>query len=168
MNYFYMWKRMCSLSFCSFAFTQEELQANLDLIQTYRLHIAQDINQDNLQLFLTSYNRYRILICLLDSVLFLCPSCSIDLLPYILFYWYFSVGSYVLSVALQLLSGAKLSLVPGWPFQTSLGLLSRHTANLPQIPFSGNGYWGSSSWHDTWHARVLEPACMIVFWMSWL
>uniref|UniRef100_A0A8B9CQT9 Protein NDRG2 n=1 Tax=Anser brachyrhynchus TaxID=132585 RepID=A0A8B9CQT9_9AVES len=41
-------------------FGHEELQANLDLIQTYRLHIAQDINQDNLQLFLTSYNRYRI------------------------------------------------------------------------------------------------------------
>lgn len=38
---------------------QEELQANLDLIQTYRLHIAQDINQENLQLFLSSYNRYR-------------------------------------------------------------------------------------------------------------
>ncbi|XP_022350191.1 protein NDRG3 isoform X4 [Enhydra lutris kenyoni] len=33
-------------------FGQEELQANLDLIQTYRLHIAQDINQENLQLFL--------------------------------------------------------------------------------------------------------------------
>uniref|UniRef100_A0AAF6Z747 Protein NDRG2 n=1 Tax=Bos taurus TaxID=9913 RepID=A0AAF6Z747_BOVIN len=37
-------------------FGQEELQANLDLIQTYRLHIAQDINQENLQLFLGSYN----------------------------------------------------------------------------------------------------------------
>ncbi|KAM9067544.1 protein NDRG3 isoform 3-T3 [Sarcophilus harrisii] len=40
-------------------FGQEELQANLDLIQTYRLHIAQDINQDNLQLFLGSYNSRR-------------------------------------------------------------------------------------------------------------
>nr|XP_056723543.1 protein NDRG3 [Euleptes europaea] len=40
-------------------FGQEELQANLDLIQTYRLHIAQDINQENLQLFLTSYNSRR-------------------------------------------------------------------------------------------------------------
>ena len=39
-------------------FGQEELQANLDLIQTYRLHIAQDINQENLQLFLGSYNGY--------------------------------------------------------------------------------------------------------------
>ncbi|XP_030894110.1 protein NDRG3-like, partial [Leptonychotes weddellii] len=38
---------------------QEELQANLDLIQTYRLHIAQDINQENLQLFLGSYNGRR-------------------------------------------------------------------------------------------------------------
>ncbi|KAK2489747.1 hypothetical protein MC885_014767, partial [Smutsia gigantea] len=37
----------------------EELQANLDLIQTYRLHIAQDINQENLQLFLGSYNGRR-------------------------------------------------------------------------------------------------------------
>ena len=37
-------------------FGQEELQANLDLIQTYRLHIAQDISQENLQLFLSSYN----------------------------------------------------------------------------------------------------------------
>ncbi|XP_078508362.1 protein NDRG3-like isoform X1 [Lissotriton helveticus] len=37
-------------------FGYEELQANLDLIQTYKLHIAQDINQDNLQHFLTSYN----------------------------------------------------------------------------------------------------------------
>ncbi|XP_071067800.1 protein NDRG3 isoform X6 [Dasypus novemcinctus] len=40
-------------------FGQEELQANLDLIQTYRLHIAQDINQENLQLFLNSYNGRR-------------------------------------------------------------------------------------------------------------
>ncbi|XP_049724680.1 protein NDRG3 isoform X2 [Elephas maximus indicus] len=40
-------------------FGQEELQANMDLIQTYRLHIAQDINQENLQLFLSSYNGRR-------------------------------------------------------------------------------------------------------------
>ncbi|KAM6242725.1 protein NDRG3 isoform 1-T1 [Spheniscus humboldti] len=40
-------------------FGHEELQANLDLIQTYRLHIAQDINQENLQMFLTSYNSRR-------------------------------------------------------------------------------------------------------------
>ncbi|XP_058535903.1 protein NDRG3 isoform X2 [Ochotona princeps] len=40
-------------------FGQDELQANLDLIQTYRLHIAQDINQENLQLFLGSYNGRR-------------------------------------------------------------------------------------------------------------
>ncbi|KAL8179292.1 UNVERIFIED_CONTAM: Protein ndrg3 [Gekko kuhli] len=43
----------------SHLFGQEELQANLDLIQTYRLHIAQDINQENLQLFLSSYNSRR-------------------------------------------------------------------------------------------------------------
>uniref|UniRef100_A0A0D9S8M6 Uncharacterized protein n=1 Tax=Chlorocebus sabaeus TaxID=60711 RepID=A0A0D9S8M6_CHLSB len=40
-------------------FGPEELRANLDLIQTYRMHIAQDINQDNLQLFLNSYNGRR-------------------------------------------------------------------------------------------------------------
>ncbi|KAM4692379.1 protein NDRG3 isoform 2-T2 [Rhinophrynus dorsalis] len=37
-------------------FGYEELQSNLDLIQTYRLHIAQDINQENLQLFVDAYN----------------------------------------------------------------------------------------------------------------
>ncbi|KAM4623112.1 protein NDRG3 isoform 2-T3 [Discoglossus pictus] len=37
-------------------FGYDELQSNLDLIQTYRLHIAQDINQDNLQLFVNTYN----------------------------------------------------------------------------------------------------------------
>ncbi|XP_066479507.1 protein NDRG3 isoform X2 [Tiliqua scincoides] len=40
-------------------FGHDELQANLELIQTYRLHIGQDINQDNLQLFVTSYNGRR-------------------------------------------------------------------------------------------------------------
>ncbi|XP_042320646.1 protein NDRG3 isoform X2 [Sceloporus undulatus] len=40
-------------------FGHEELQANLELIQTYRLHIAQDINQENLQLFVTAYNSRR-------------------------------------------------------------------------------------------------------------
>uniref|UniRef100_A0A2K5IBU7 Uncharacterized protein n=1 Tax=Colobus angolensis palliatus TaxID=336983 RepID=A0A2K5IBU7_COLAP len=40
-------------------FGPEELQANLDLIQAYRMHIAQDINQYNLQLFLNSYNGRR-------------------------------------------------------------------------------------------------------------
>ncbi|KAM4689429.1 protein NDRG3-like [Discoglossus pictus] len=37
-------------------FSFDELQSNLDLVQTYRLHIAQDINQDNLQLFVDAYN----------------------------------------------------------------------------------------------------------------
>ncbi|KAJ8407984.1 hypothetical protein AAFF_G00262120 [Aldrovandia affinis] len=37
-------------------FSTEELTDNLEIIQTYRLHIAQDINQDNLALFCTSYN----------------------------------------------------------------------------------------------------------------
>lgn len=36
---------------------KDELTQNQELIQTYRLHIAQDINQDNLSLFCTSYNR---------------------------------------------------------------------------------------------------------------
>ncbi|XP_066558554.1 protein NDRG3 isoform X2 [Amia ocellicauda] len=40
-------------------FSHEELQDNQELIQTYRLHIAQDINQDNLNLFCTSYNGRR-------------------------------------------------------------------------------------------------------------
>uniref|UniRef100_A0A8C9LIU1 Protein NDRG3 n=1 Tax=Piliocolobus tephrosceles TaxID=591936 RepID=A0A8C9LIU1_9PRIM len=40
-------------------FGPEELQANLDLIQAYRMHLAEDINQDNLQLFLNSYNGCR-------------------------------------------------------------------------------------------------------------
>lgn len=34
---------------------QDELTDNQELIQTYRLHIAQDINQDNLALFYGSY-----------------------------------------------------------------------------------------------------------------
>lgn len=36
-------------------FSQDELTDNQELIQTYRLHIAQDINQDNLALFCGSY-----------------------------------------------------------------------------------------------------------------
>ncbi|KAJ4927415.1 hypothetical protein JOQ06_015146 [Pogonophryne albipinna] len=39
-------------------FSADELSDNLELIQTYRLHIAQDINQDNLALFCGSY-QYR-------------------------------------------------------------------------------------------------------------
>uniref|UniRef100_A0A8I6ALQ5 Protein NDRG3 n=1 Tax=Rattus norvegicus TaxID=10116 RepID=A0A8I6ALQ5_RAT len=40
-------------------FGQEELKTNLELIQSYRLQIAQDINQGNLELFLRSYDRRR-------------------------------------------------------------------------------------------------------------
>ncbi|XP_064420485.1 protein NDRG3b isoform X2 [Latimeria chalumnae] len=40
-------------------FSHDELEANQELIQTYRLHIAQDINQENLQLFFNSYNSRR-------------------------------------------------------------------------------------------------------------
>uniref|UniRef100_A0AAR2KX30 Protein NDRG2 n=1 Tax=Pygocentrus nattereri TaxID=42514 RepID=A0AAR2KX30_PYGNA len=41
-------------------FSTDELGENQEIIQTYRLHIAQDINQDNLALFWNSYNRYAI------------------------------------------------------------------------------------------------------------
>ncbi|KAJ8257840.1 hypothetical protein GJAV_G00190300 [Gymnothorax javanicus] len=37
-------------------FSTDELTENKEIIQTYRLHIAQDINQENLALFCTSYN----------------------------------------------------------------------------------------------------------------
>ncbi|XP_048464492.1 ER degradation-enhancing alpha-mannosidase-like protein 2 [Rhincodon typus] len=40
-------------------FSSEELETNLELIQTYRLHISQDINQENLHLFVNSYNSRR-------------------------------------------------------------------------------------------------------------
>ncbi|XP_076860638.1 protein NDRG3a isoform X2 [Brachyhypopomus gauderio] len=40
-------------------FSPEELTENQELIQTYRLHISQDINQDNLTLFCASYNARR-------------------------------------------------------------------------------------------------------------
>ncbi|XP_023654510.1 protein NDRG3b isoform X1 [Paramormyrops kingsleyae] len=40
-------------------FSTDELTNNEEIIQTYRLHIAQDINQDNLALFYTSYNSRR-------------------------------------------------------------------------------------------------------------
>lgn len=41
--------------FLRFYLQQDELTDNQELIQTYRLHIAQDINQDNLALFCGSY-----------------------------------------------------------------------------------------------------------------
>uniref|UniRef100_A0A3P8XJE5 Protein NDRG3 n=1 Tax=Esox lucius TaxID=8010 RepID=A0A3P8XJE5_ESOLU len=40
-------------------FSTDELTENQELIQTYRLHIAQDINQDNLALFCASYDSRR-------------------------------------------------------------------------------------------------------------
>uniref|UniRef100_A0A665VNT2 Protein NDRG2 n=1 Tax=Echeneis naucrates TaxID=173247 RepID=A0A665VNT2_ECHNA len=40
-------------------FSTDELTENQELIQTYRLHIAQDINQDNLALFCGSYHYRR-------------------------------------------------------------------------------------------------------------
>ncbi|XP_023850620.1 protein NDRG3-like isoform X3 [Salvelinus sp. IW2-2015] len=40
-------------------FSTDELTDNQELVQTYRLHIAQDINQDNLALFCASYNGRR-------------------------------------------------------------------------------------------------------------
>uniref|UniRef100_A0AAQ5ZBV9 Protein NDRG3 n=1 Tax=Amphiprion ocellaris TaxID=80972 RepID=A0AAQ5ZBV9_AMPOC len=46
------------LYFSILLFCLDELTDNQELIQTYRLHIAQDINQDNLALFCGSY-QYR-------------------------------------------------------------------------------------------------------------
>uniref|UniRef100_A0A674EHW3 Protein NDRG2 n=1 Tax=Salmo trutta TaxID=8032 RepID=A0A674EHW3_SALTR len=40
-------------------FSDDELSDNQEITQTYRLHIAQDINQDNLALFCNSYNSRR-------------------------------------------------------------------------------------------------------------
>ncbi|XP_062871068.1 protein NDRG3b isoform X2 [Trichomycterus rosablanca] len=40
-------------------FSTDELTDNQEIIQTYRLHIAQDMNQDNLALFCNSYNSRR-------------------------------------------------------------------------------------------------------------
>ncbi|XP_060749804.1 protein NDRG3b isoform X3 [Tachysurus vachellii] len=40
-------------------FSTDELTENQEIIQTYRLHIAQDMNQDNLALFCNSYNSRR-------------------------------------------------------------------------------------------------------------
>lgn len=45
----------CSCFLFSLPSLQDELTENQELIQTYRLHIAQDINQDNLALFCGSY-----------------------------------------------------------------------------------------------------------------
>ncbi|TRY66518.1 hypothetical protein DNTS_015898, partial [Danionella cerebrum] len=46
----------CAEGWIDWAASKEELTDNQELIQTYRLHIAQDINQDNLALFCGSYN----------------------------------------------------------------------------------------------------------------
>ncbi|KTF81210.1 hypothetical protein cypCar_00003032 [Cyprinus carpio] len=48
-------------------FSTEELTDNQELIQTYRLHIAQDINQDNLALFCGSYNACPALLVVGDT-----------------------------------------------------------------------------------------------------
>uniref|UniRef100_A0AAQ4RTX3 Ndrg family member 3a n=1 Tax=Gasterosteus aculeatus aculeatus TaxID=481459 RepID=A0AAQ4RTX3_GASAC len=50
-------------------FSTDELTDNQELIQTYRLHIAQDINQDNLALFCGSYQYKKspVNICLLRT-----------------------------------------------------------------------------------------------------
>uniref|UniRef100_A0AAY4CEG3 Protein NDRG3 n=1 Tax=Denticeps clupeoides TaxID=299321 RepID=A0AAY4CEG3_9TELE len=44
-------------------FSADELTENQEIIQTYRLHIAQDMNQENLALFCNSYNRSYVLLC---------------------------------------------------------------------------------------------------------
>uniref|UniRef100_A0A8C2E2I6 Protein NDRG3-like n=1 Tax=Cyprinus carpio TaxID=7962 RepID=A0A8C2E2I6_CYPCA len=48
-------------------FSTDELTENQEIIQTYRLHIAQDINQDNLALFCHSYNRCPALLIVGDT-----------------------------------------------------------------------------------------------------
>ncbi|OBS58448.1 hypothetical protein A6R68_10413, partial [Neotoma lepida] len=49
----------CAKGWIDWAASKEELRTNLELIQSYRLRIAQDINQGNLELFLRSYDRRR-------------------------------------------------------------------------------------------------------------
>uniref|UniRef100_A0A671KU84 Protein NDRG3-like n=1 Tax=Sinocyclocheilus anshuiensis TaxID=1608454 RepID=A0A671KU84_9TELE len=44
------------VKFCMFVLCGKLLNKNQEIIQTYRLHIARDINQDNLALFCHSYN----------------------------------------------------------------------------------------------------------------
>uniref|UniRef100_A0A9R1SDK5 Ndrg family member 3b n=2 Tax=Cyprinus carpio TaxID=7962 RepID=A0A9R1SDK5_CYPCA len=48
-------------------FSTDELTENQEIIQTYRLHIAQDINPDNLALFCHSYNRCPALLIVGDT-----------------------------------------------------------------------------------------------------
>lgn len=42
---------------CVCVCVQEELTENKEIVQTYRLHISQDIPQDNLALFYSIYER---------------------------------------------------------------------------------------------------------------
>uniref|UniRef100_A0A4W4FEY8 Protein NDRG3 n=1 Tax=Electrophorus electricus TaxID=8005 RepID=A0A4W4FEY8_ELEEL len=48
-------------------FSTEELTENQEIVQTYRLHIAQDINQDNLALFFHSYDMCPVLLVVGDT-----------------------------------------------------------------------------------------------------
>ncbi|NP_001008146.1 protein NDRG1 [Xenopus tropicalis] len=43
----------------SHLFSKDEVHSNHELVETYRQHIVQDINQNNLQLFVKSYNSRR-------------------------------------------------------------------------------------------------------------
>uniref|UniRef100_A0A8C8F016 Protein NDRG3 n=1 Tax=Oncorhynchus tshawytscha TaxID=74940 RepID=A0A8C8F016_ONCTS len=49
----------CAKGWMDWAASKDELSDNQEITQTYRLHIAQDINQDNLALFCNSYNSRR-------------------------------------------------------------------------------------------------------------
>uniref|UniRef100_A0A8C1AKI7 Ndrg family member 3b n=1 Tax=Cyprinus carpio carpio TaxID=630221 RepID=A0A8C1AKI7_CYPCA len=49
----------CAKGWIDWAASKDELTENQEIIQTYRLHIAQDINPDNLALFCHSYNSRR-------------------------------------------------------------------------------------------------------------
>uniref|UniRef100_A0A8D3C1K7 Protein NDRG3 n=1 Tax=Scophthalmus maximus TaxID=52904 RepID=A0A8D3C1K7_SCOMX len=44
-------------------FSTDELTENKEIIQTYRLHISQDIPQDNLAMFYGSYDGYSVCLC---------------------------------------------------------------------------------------------------------
>ncbi|XP_038867148.1 protein NDRG3-like isoform X2 [Salvelinus namaycush] len=48
-------------------FSDDELSDNQEITQTYRLHIAQDINQENLALFCNAYNRCTSLLVVGDT-----------------------------------------------------------------------------------------------------
>lgn len=57
---------------------QDELTENKELVQTYRLHVSQDIPQENLAMFYTSYDRWDFAIVRCSHLFDLhwCDQCS--------------------------------------------------------------------------------------------